>query len=69
MTTKQKITEKTMLSELISVHPKAAEVLFEAGLYCVGCPGAMQETLEQGCKAHGMKKKDIDKIITQLNKK
>ncbi|MBU0893937.1 MAG: DUF1858 domain-containing protein [Nanoarchaeota archaeon] len=65
---KKKITEKTKLSELLSMNPKVSEILFEVGLYCVGCPAAAQETLEQGCKAHGMNKKDIDEIVERLNK-
>lgn len=63
-----KITKKTKLSELIKENPKAAEILFGQGLSCIGCPMAMQETLEQGCLAHGMSKKDIDELIKRLNK-
>lgn len=66
---KMKITKKTKLSELLGKNPKAAEVLFEAGLPCVGCPMAMNETLEQGCLAHGMTKKQIDELIKRLNEK
>lgn len=65
----KKITKKTKLSELINESPKAAEILFKEGLSCVGCPMAMQETIEQGCLAHGMNEKDIDKLIEKLNKK
>lgn len=63
----KKITKKTKFSEILD-NNKAAEALFEAGLYCVGCPAAMMETLEQGCKAHGMTKKQIDELIFKLNK-
>ena len=64
----KKITGKTKLSEVLNLNSKAAEVLFQEGLMCVGCPMAMQETLEQGCRAHGMNKKKIDEIIERLNK-
>jgi len=64
-----KITKKTKMSELLQKKPEAAEILFKAGLSCVGCPMAMQETIEQGCLAHGMSKKEIDKLIEKLNKK
>jgi len=63
-----KITQKTKLSELLEKNPDAAEVLFEAGMGCVGCPMAMQETLEEGCKAHGMSKKKIGEIVEKLNR-
>jgi len=64
-----KITSKTKMNKLLKEKPEAAEILFESGLHCIGCPMAMQETLEQGCLAHGMNKKDIDKLIKRLNGK
>ena len=63
-----KITKSTKLSKILGEKPEAAETLFEAGLGCIGCPMAQQETLEDGCKAHGMSDKDIDKLIERLNK-
>ncbi len=63
-----KITKKTMMSRILEEKPKAAKLLIEAGMHCVGCPMAMQESLEQGCLAHGMNKKDIDELIEELNK-
>lgn len=65
----EKITPQTKLSDLLENHPSAAEILFEAGMGCVGCAMAMTETIEQGCLAHGMNKKDIDELIKKLNKK
>lgn len=64
----KKITEKTTLSEVLRLKPEASKILIESGMGCVGCPMAMQETLEQGCLAHGMSKKQIDEIIKKLNK-
>ena len=63
-----KITGKTKMSKILEANTKAAEILFEAGMSCIGCPMAMQETLEQGCLAHGMSHKDIEKLIKKLNK-
>ncbi len=65
----KKITQKTKLNELLEKKPDAAKILFEAGLSCMGCPMAMQETIEQGCLAHGMNKKQIDELIKKLNSK
>ncbi len=64
----KKITPKTKLKDLIG-NEKVAEILFESGLSCIGCPMAMQETIQQGCLAHGMDKKEIDELIKRLNKK
>ena len=64
-----KITAKTRLNEILIKKPEAAELLFESGLSCVGCPMAMMETIEEGCLAHGMTKKEINELIKRLNKK
>ena len=64
-----KITGKTKISKLLKKNPEAAEILFEAGMGCVGCSMAMHETIEQGCLAHGMTKKQIEKLLKELNKK
>ncbi len=63
-----KITRKAKMSKIISTNPEATEILFEAGLNCIGCPMAMQETLEEACKVHRMRNKEIDKLVNKLNK-
>jgi len=65
----KKITAKTRLNEVLKQNPDAAEILFKAGLSCIGCPLSMQETIEEGCKAHGMNKKEIAELIKRLNTK
>ncbi len=65
---KDKITRKTKLSEIFRKNEKAAEILFKKGLTCMGCPMAMEETVEEGCLAHGMNKKEIDDLIKKINK-
>lgn len=66
---KNKITRKTKLSELMKAKPDAAEVLFESGMGCCGCPMAQQESIEDGCKAHGMSDEDVDELVKKLNGK
>ncbi|MEM4625674.1 MAG: DUF1858 domain-containing protein [Candidatus Pacearchaeota archaeon] len=66
------ITEKTIITDIISKNPKKmlkiSQLMIEHGLYCVGCMGGYSETLEQGCLSHGMSKKEIDKIVKEINK-
>jgi len=64
-----KITSKTKISKAIQENPKSAELLFESGMRCFSCPMAQQETLEDGCKAHGMSNKEIDDLVKRLNEK
>ncbi|VVB83033.1 Uncharacterised protein [uncultured archaeon] len=67
-THKKEITKNMIFAELLEKHPEAANILFESGLHCIGCGGAMYETIEQGCWAHGMNKKEIDDLIKKINK-
>lgn len=62
-----KITKKTTISEVLIENPQAGKKLFEAGLHCVGCPMASQESIEDGLKAHGFSDKEIDKLINDIN--
>ncbi len=67
-TNKKEITKNMIFAELLEKHPEAANILFESGLHCIGCGGAMYETIEQGCLAHGMSKKQIEELIKKINK-
>jgi len=63
--TKQLITKSMSIAEVISRYPDTIPVLMKTGMHCIGCPMAMQETLEEGLSAHGL---DVDKVIDELNK-
>ena len=65
---KKTINKNMKISDIVKIKPEAAEILFELGLGCVGCMMAGFETLEQGCKSHGMNDKEIDKIVSLLNR-
>jgi len=62
---KKLITKDMTIAEVVSKYPKAIPVLMKYGMHCIGCPMALQETLEQGLAEHGM---NIDKMIDELNK-
>ena len=63
---KQIITKQMTISETIARFPDTIPILMKHGMHCIGCPMAMQETLEQGLAGHGI---DVDNIIEELNKK
>ncbi len=48
-------------------YPVAAEILEEAGLHCIGCIGSSFDTVETGCKLHGMTDKQIEDLLEQVN--
>jgi hybrid cluster-associated redox disulfide protein len=63
-----KISKRMTLGELIEKHPKAAMKMAEGGMHCIGCGMAAMETIEEGCRAHGMSDADIDKLIDEMEK-
>ena len=61
-----KITKGTKLVNLAD-NVETVEILTDIGLHCIGCFASQFETLEQGCKGHGMSDKEIDELINKLN--
>ena len=57
------ISKKMTFAQLLAEKPEAAEILMEKGLGCIMCPMAQQETIEQGCKVHGINADDVIKEI------
>jgi hybrid cluster-associated redox disulfide protein len=64
----KKITKKMTFTELLEAKPKAAEILFEAGMHCIGCPMSSGESIEEGCLGHGFTKKEVDELIKKLER-
>ncbi|PIS09129.1 threonylcarbamoyl-AMP synthase [Candidatus Beckwithbacteria bacterium CG10_big_fil_rev_8_21_14_0_10_34_10] len=65
-----KIKKETIILEILDNYPQLESILVEKyGLHCLGCMGAAFETLEQGAMAHGMKKKEMEMMIKDLNKR
>lgn len=61
------ITKQTKIGEVLQKYKeKAAEILMNAGMGCVSCPGAQAESIENGCKSHGLTDEDIKKIVNEL---
>ena len=50
------ITPQTNIQELVARLPIAADVLNAFGLGCSGCGVSKYETIEQGARAHGLRK-------------
>ena len=66
---KKEISKNMIFAEILENYPESANILFESGLHCIGCGGAMYETIEQGCMMHGFSKKRVDDLIKKLNKR
>jgi len=61
------ITKEMMIGEIAKKYPKTVKVLFDKGLHCIGCHVAGQESLEEGCKAHGLDNDTIEEMVKEMN--
>jgi len=59
-----KIEKTTKIGEIIETVPEKAEILLQAGMHCLGCPAAREETLEEACTVHGI---DVEELVEKLN--
>ena len=69
---KAKITKDMKFTDLFEKFPDKTEALaaafMEAGMHCLGCAAASFESIEMGCKAHGISDKNISNLMSKLNK-
>ena len=59
-----KFSKETKIGEILETAPEKAEILLQAGMHCLGCPAAQEETLEEACQMHGI---DVEELVEQLN--
>jgi hybrid cluster-associated redox disulfide protein len=62
-----KISRESNLAEVVFKYPKAAKVLLDRGMHCVGCVAAQFDTIEAGAKAHGFSDEDVESLVAHLN--
>lgn len=55
------------IRHILDLFPDSAQVLLGEGLHCIGCDANLEESLEQGAKAHGFSEERITKIMSRLN--
>ena len=61
------IKKNESIADIIEKGGEEIIQIFEKnGLFCVGCEAAMGETVEDGCKIHGLNEKQKDKLILEL---
>ena len=53
------ITKDQTIGQVLQVNSKAAQILMNFGMGCLGCPSAQVETIEQACEVHGLKLEDV----------
>ena len=58
------VTPHTNIGDLVLFHPETAELLFNIGMHCLGCPSSGVETVSDAAEAHGL---DVVELVSQLN--
>ena len=62
-----KITEDTIIADVMEEYPESVEVFMEYWLWCVWCWAASFESIEQWASAHFMSEDDISNLVKDLN--
>ncbi len=65
---KKKLINKRMtIGNIAEEHPEVIETMLKHGLHCIGCHVSPYETIEQGSMGHGMSKKEVEKMVKEMN--
>lgn len=58
------ITKDMHISDVISEYPETWTIFAKRGMGCCGCMGAIDESIENGARMHGI---DVDNLLAELN--
>ncbi|MBI4976115.1 MAG: DUF1858 domain-containing protein [Spirochaetes bacterium] len=61
------ITKTMTIGEAVKTVPESGAVMMKFGLHCIGCHVATWETIEEGCKGHGLSDEDIEAMLKEIN--
>lgn len=59
-----KVTEDTIIGDIMDADETTAEYFLEMGMHCLFCPSSRGETVAQACEVHGV---DPKEFIAKLN--
>ena len=60
----KQIDKDMTIREVLSISPDSAAVFAGYGMFCIGCPSAQAETVEEAWQAHGI---DCEALIKDIN--
>ncbi len=58
------ITKDMLIGDILNIAPDSVPIFLDMGMYCLGCPASLGETLEQACLVHGV---DAEEMVQKLN--
>lgn len=59
-----KITKKMTIAQVVGKFPDTIPVFMKYHMMCFGCGIAHVETIEEGCKGHGI---NLEEFLKELN--
>ena len=59
-----RITMDMTIGEILKVNENLGPVLMGGGMFCIGCPSAQMESLEEAAMVHGI---EPDLLLARLN--
>ncbi len=58
------VSKEMRISDIIQLDQGLIPVLMASGMYCIGCPAAQAESLEDAAMVHGI---PVDELVERLN--
>lgn len=58
-------TKQNTIGEVLEMNGEIAALFLGHGMFCVHCPSAQHETLEEACMVHNI---DCDALLELINK-
>lgn len=60
----EKITENTIIGDVLDMDFGVAPFFTEMGMHCLGCPSARGESIAEACVVHGV---EASGLVDKLN--
>lgn len=59
-----KVTEETIISDVLMMDKGTAPIFIKNGMHCLGCPASKGESIKDACSVHGI---DTANLVKELN--
>ena len=61
---KLEVTKDTLVGDVLKADRTTEPYFLEMGMFCLDCPSAAEESLEDACMVHGV---SVEELINNLN--
>jgi len=58
-------TKENTIGEILAMNEELAALFLGHGMFCISCPSAQNESLEEACMVHNI---DADALLDLINK-